>query len=611
MGIKFIPPQAPPKFSALMESFNYYHRSINIQSFFHYRSKPDYKEYVPQFYVPNTTWNPPVTATAASYGTLTSADIKRAYDQAITKYASFQNPWYIKTLQDLRLSSSLKLTTADKNLGLVLLTKEQYNVMCLLHLQNTTTYSLMEIQHHREVFDMIKTEFLTLNQRIGLRFQNIKSMDRYLSQFKDFVLPKFYCLPKIHKKGPLSGRPIASAFKHFTTGISAVLSWRLRPMITSDPVILRDTKHFITRLENTVLPANTILVTLDIVALYPNMDQEMTVQAVESELKRAGQTREDIELLKDMTRFTLNNSYVTYNGAVYKQNTGTAMGTNAAPELANIFGQVYVDGSDLFTMARKFQMLWFHRFLDDIIFAWTGTREDLLLFLDDIQRLHPSIKFTAHIGSNSVDFLDITVFNHDGKLMVKPYVKEMNKFLYLPYNSNHPVHTKKGFLKGELIRLLRNSSMREHFNEAKLHFNTHLAARGYPSWFIAPIFARVTFADKAHFSLATAETDSRTDVYFKTQYHPLMIEMGLKQLLTKHWDLLPIKDTHKPLVSYAKQHNLKELAITSDFQLAIDAKEESTELLDQNIWEEPKNPRTIQQWFHLFSQENNQLSRGS
>ena len=59
---------------------------------------------------------------------------------------------------------------------------------------------------------------------------------------------------------------------------------------------------------------------------------------------------------------------------------------------------------DLQTYAKYFNF--YERFMDDIFILWNGTREQLKEFSEQINTLHPTIKFEANYSFNSINFLD-------------------------------------------------------------------------------------------------------------------------------------------------------------------------------------------------------------
>jgi hypothetical protein len=93
----------------------------------------------------------------------------------------------------------------------------------------------------------------------------------------------------------------------------------------------------------------------------------------------------------------------------------------------------------------------------------------------------------------AVNFLDIYIFKKENRLMTSLYQKPMNNFLYLPFSSMHPTSTLTGWIKGELIRMQRYTSLRTDYNASKALFYCRLLARCYPKFILDPIFSRINF----------------------------------------------------------------------------------------------------------------------
>ena len=149
----------------------------------------------------------------------------------------------------------------------------------------------------------------------------------------------------------------------------------------------------------------------------------------------------------------------------------------------------------------SFRPFMWKRSIDDIFLVWTHGRQLLLDFIAYLNSLHPTIKFTSNIDSNSVDFLDVTVFKgtrfqQHRTLDTRTFFKSTNSFHYLAFDSFHPFSTKKGIVIGEATRFLRNCSSATAFNEDLLNLKRHFLNRGYGEHFIDDCLMNVTFTDR-------------------------------------------------------------------------------------------------------------------
>ena len=89
------------------------------------------------------------------------------------------------------------------------------------------------------------------------------------------------------------------------------------------------------------------------------------------------------------------------------------------------------------------------------------------------------------MSSEKIVLLDTKVFKgprftNNKTLDVQTHYKPTEMFQYTHFSSSHPLSVKKGFIKGETLRLLRTNSVKETFELRKLEFLARLLERGYP-----------------------------------------------------------------------------------------------------------------------------------
>ncbi len=117
------------------------------------------------------------------------------------------------------------------------------------------------------------------------------------------------------------------------------------------------------------------------------------------------------------------------------------MHSKCNPTVSNLF---VVEIKQTFVYTYKFQTLLWKRFIDDIFFTWTYSKEELNLFIEHLNSYHPTVKFTAIISETAVDYLDTTVkVDDDGEVYTTLYTKPMDTHTYLHYRSSHPIHKKQ------------------------------------------------------------------------------------------------------------------------------------------------------------------------
>ena len=100
---------------------------------------------------------------------------------------------------------------------------------------------------------------------------------------------------------------------------------------------------------------------------------------------------------------------------------------------------------------------------------WTEGLDNLKVFVDYLNSIHPTIKFTSSHSSTNVPFLDVNVsLTDNGDISTDLYTKPTDKHQHLLYSSCHPSHTKKAIPFSLALRLRRICSTDETFNTRAL-----------------------------------------------------------------------------------------------------------------------------------------------
>ena len=151
-------------------------------------------------------------------------------------------------------------------------------------------------------------------------------------------IPEFYTLTKIHKP-TLVGRPIISGCNGPTERVTAFVDTLLQPISISQTSYLKDTTYFINFTEKTKVNTKTFLVSMDVTSLYTNIPQEEGITTVCRAYENFHRNNPPIptQYLREMLRLILKENSFQFNGKIYLQIHGTAMGTKKAVAFANIF----------------------------------------------------------------------------------------------------------------------------------------------------------------------------------------------------------------------------------------------------------------------------------
>ena len=125
--------------------------------------------------------------------------------------------------------------------------------------------------------------------------------------------------------------------------------------------------------------------------------------------------------------------------------------------------------TEIINHCTKKALVW-KRYIDDVFSLWDTSKEEVNIFIEQANSYHPTIKFTAEISGKEITFLDTRIykgarFEKKSILDTRTHFKPTETFQYTQFKSCHPPGVKKGFIKGEALRLLRTNSSKETFEE--------------------------------------------------------------------------------------------------------------------------------------------------
>ena len=214
--------------------------------------------------------------------------------------------------------------------------------------------------HYPPLEKTMVTETLQKAKEIISQLHNGKYIDdmtkKWLSQTPTAPrIPIFYTLTKTHKPKPV-GRPIISGCDgSFITAYCHATKIRY----------IKDTTDFINFVEKTILPQDTILVSMDVTSLYTNIPQEEGTQTVSSAYENFHNNNPHIpsHYLKNVLGLILKENSFEFKGENYLQTHGTATGTKMAVAFANIF--IAEIETNLLNQSRIKPKAW-KRYIDDV-----------------------------------------------------------------------------------------------------------------------------------------------------------------------------------------------------------------------------------------------------
>ena len=210
-----------------------------------------------------------------------------------------------------------------------------------------------------------------------------------------------------------------------------------------------------------------ILVSYDVSSLFTNvpLDETIEILANRAFTNNWFNVKYDLNLTKmdlvDLLRVATKEQLSQFNGALYEQTDGVAMGSPLGPLLANVFMTSIEENLERQGKLPSF----YRRYVDDTLTIMPNMAA-ASGFLDTLNLAHSSVKFTMETESNGMlPFLGTQLLNRSPRIETKVYVKPTNSGLLLHFQSNVDNRYKNGLLRTMLDRAHRLSSSWSHFSD--------------------------------------------------------------------------------------------------------------------------------------------------
>ena len=113
------------------------------------------------------------------------------------------------------------------------------------------------------------------------RFKNEKLLPKRTADGVKVSNPKtqkFYISPKNYKPN-IPGRPVINSIECHTSKMSRFVYHLLQPVVKQIYSYIKDTNHFINKVNNYSVPVNSILVTMDVRSLYTSIPNNEGIAA--------------------------------------------------------------------------------------------------------------------------------------------------------------------------------------------------------------------------------------------------------------------------------------------------------------------------------------------
>ena len=519
---------------------------------------------------------------------------KRNWNHQHLKVRNLPKEEYLALLKLIEMQNDrlIVVKPADKGAGIVIMNYDDYVTSCNKHLTATQPQPAgPPLPYYKKATTQ---DFNKLKQSIdavldfGKQNEYLSNVEYKMMRPVDKGAGRFYQLYKVHKSYPEGclppGRPIVSGNGSLTENLSKFVDHHSKILINNIPSFIQDSPDFLRTLD-TLNQSNQIcdtdiLVTIDVSSLYTNIKQEDGIEAMRTALNKRDDKTIPTEYLLQLLELVLKGNIFEFGNQLYQQLVGTAMGTPSAPTYATVFMaeldiKIYNLAKNIAVTEDPIRIL--KRFLDDIFLIWKGNLTDLIQFLDQINNLHPTIKFTYDYTcpypctypsdiqhdcfcytSRSIPFLDTLVTIKNKTIVTDVYRKPTDRCQYLLPTSNHPAHITTNIPYSLCYRLVRICSEKETLNKRFSELKQLLQNRSYNDKIIDGAISKAKLIERKE-ALKKKDKKISSRIPFVITYHPAL--PSISNILNKAWRVM-IKDEHMkkvfpepPMVAYRQPKN--------------------------------------------------------
>ena len=281
-------------------------------------------------------------------------------------------------------------------------------------------------------------------------------------------------------------RPILSASGSYNFLLAKRLNEHLKP-IASNEYMVNDTFEFVKKLLGQSVSSSDVLTSFDVTSLFTNVPLSETIDYLVEKAFTDNwfNATHDLNLTKDqlktMLQLATQDQLFLFNGVLYEQFEGVAMGSPLGPLMANAF-MCKVE-HHLHTTAGLPRL--YHRYVDDT-FAIFSSHQESQRFLDTLNSIHNSLSFTCEFADNDVlPFIGINIQKDNDDFHTSVHRKATNTGLLLHYASHVDNKYKRSLVRTMITRAYNISSSWKAFHKECEHLKQIFAKLEYPPTLIS------------------------------------------------------------------------------------------------------------------------------
>ena len=399
-------------------------------------------------------------------------------------YSNNKSDWFpffkqtdFNILKKLSKNKSLVICRPDKGKGIVLLNRTDYIQKMEDVLSDDSKFTFVGSPNFSNIFKMEDKINRTLKQFKDKSMISDETYNTLYSSGSSYSI--LYGLPKVHKRDvPL--RPILAAYNSPNFAIAKYLVPVLSKL-TSNQHTLSNSSSFIPEILHQ--NSHSFMVSFDIQSLFTNIPLSETIDLIIDKLFPNNTERFnnfDKLSFRKLLELAVVDTHFIFNGNIYKQTDGMAMGSPLGPTFANIF-MCHLEELILDQCPAEFKPLFYKRYVDDT-FVLFREQSHAQMFLDFMNNFHRNIKFTMESECNGqLPFLDTLVSREDNRFVTGVFRKKTFTGLGMNYFSNCPLIFKINSCKTLLFRAFNLCSNWTKFHEEVTFLKQYFKCNCFPS----------------------------------------------------------------------------------------------------------------------------------
>lgn len=324
---------------------------------------------------------------------------------------------------------------------------------------------------------------------------------------------------------------------------------------------------FINKIEEVAVPEGSLIISLDVTSLYTSIPHAELRNVLQDVLDSRENLHPPMHFILDLIDTLLENNYFRYDASYYLQTKGVAKGSAFAPSAVNLFMANFEQSLILNPLVNpNFQHISrYYRFIDDIFRIYTDPKS-YGAFINWLNALHPTIKFTAEGDQHTTD-LDTTVHRtQQNTLAVRPLKKATDKNTYLHFRSYHLRTLCRSIPYGQFLHIRRNSTSMQDYVWQSNSMQENFLSRGYPRNIVSDAARKAQVRNRQELLSVTLRDESFKGITAAIDFTPLA--PAIKRIIHKHWHLVNnipgCKDL--PRLGLRRTSLIKEMVTKSDIR---------------------------------------------